>query len=160
MTDEIDESVEDASPDEEMEPGIDEDLDEELNLDEPEEEELEEEAPSSRRNRYSDESVSSAARANPKRRQAARKKTGEAFASFADIDMTKEADQLKVWVALNEQAESILAKPYTLHGEYVLNDGLEHPKFGLGFVLEEISSTKIAVLFEDGLKKLVFNLPE
>ena len=159
MTDEIDESAEDAALDEDMEPGLDEDLEEDMTLDEPEEDELEE-APSSRRNRYSDESVATAVRANPKRRQAARRKTGEAFAAFADIDMTKEADQLKVWVSLNEQAESTLAKAYSLHGEFVLNDSIEHPKFGLGFVLEEISSTKIAVLFEDGLKKLVFNLPE
>jgi len=42
------------------------------------------------------------------------------------------------------------AKPYSIAGAFSLNDKIDHPKFGLGFVTRMMAPNKMEVLFEWG----------
>ena len=44
-------------------------------------------------------------------------------------------------------------RPYVVKATYAVGDGLTHPKFGNGVVVEA-ESTKIAVLFQSGERRL------
>jgi hypothetical protein len=64
----------------------------------------------------------------------------------------------KAYAKLHDETNLDAAKPYSLDVELAENDTVSHPKFGVGFVLELISPTKVEVLFEDGEHvKLVCN---
>lgn len=45
--------------------------------------------------------------------------------------------------------------PYDVKATYAVDDVLEHPKFGLGFVEEEVGFNRIRVLFQDAERVLV-----
>jgi hypothetical protein len=45
--------------------------------------------------------------------------------------------------------------PYDVKADYTLGEVVEHPKFGLGFVVEETSFNRIKVLFQDAERVLV-----
>lgn len=144
----IDESFEEFNED--FDPDID--SDEEIDL-----EEIDEETPSKKgKDDYvSDASVETALRANPKRAQARRKAASMVEGVLTYAELSKPEGQLKAWEAMNEKIEAAVSKTYSLKSSFEQNSTIEHAKFGIGFVLEELSDTKISVLFEDGIKKLV-----
>ncbi len=152
--DNLDESFDEF--DEDFDPDVDVDGDDDIDL-----QDLSDESPGKKgKDDYvSDASVETALRANPKRAQAraqARRKAAsmvEGVLTYAEL--SKPEGQLKAWEAMNEKTEATVPKKYSLKDAFAQNDTVEHAKFGIGFVLEELSDTKISVLFESGIKKLV-----
>jgi hypothetical protein len=100
-----------------------------------------------------------AAKANPKRETAAvRKQNRKIVEGIIDKAYFESEEAIqRVYEELKEGSDMAAAKEYSLDVELTENDVVEHPKFGLGFVLELMSPTKVEVLFEDGVKKLVCN---
>lgn len=45
-------------------------------------------------------------------------------------------------------------KPYSMDGEFELDDVIEHPKFGTGYVSDLVDADKIKILFQCGEKLL------
>jgi hypothetical protein len=101
-----------------------------------------------------------AVKANPKRVSAAQRKKNKSLVEGI-IDSTyfeSPESAEKAFAKLKEETNLDAAKPYSIDVELTENDTVKHPKFGVGFVLELISPTKVEVLFEDGeLVKLVCN---
>lgn len=98
-----------------------------------------------------------AVKANPKRITAAQRKKNKAIVEGivdAAYFETPEGTQ-KVYEQLKEETDPKAAKKYSIKAELTENDIVDHPKFGLGFVLELLTPTKVDVLFEDGRRKLV-----
>ncbi|MGE3974235.1 MAG: hypothetical protein AB7F59_06895 [Bdellovibrionales bacterium] len=60
------------------------------------------------------------------------------------------------WAVLKEQQASTAAQTYKMGDLYKLNTPIEHPKFGLGFVVLA-TPQRIDVVFEDGQRSLVHN---
>lgn len=101
-----------------------------------------------------------AVKANPKRiSPAQRKKNQKLVEGIIDNTYFESPESaVKAYDKLKEETNLDAAKPYSLDVELTENDTVDHPKFGVGFVLELISPTKVEVLFEDGeLVKLVCN---
>jgi hypothetical protein len=101
-----------------------------------------------------------AVKANPKRVSAAqRKKNKKLVEGIIDSTYFESPESaVKAFDKLKEETNLDAAKKYSLDVELTENDTVRHPKFGVGFVLELISPTKVEVLFEDGeLVKLVCN---
>lgn len=100
-----------------------------------------------------------AAKANPKRETAAvRKQNRKIVEGIIDkAYFESEESTRRVYDELRDESDIAAAKPYALDVELTENDAVDHPTFGLGFVLELMSPTKVEVLFEDGVKKLVCN---
>ena len=63
------------------------------------------------------------------------------------------------WTRLLEGFESGDAIEYKMEKDYELETAIHHETFGLGVVKNIIDSRKIGVLFHDGEKVLVQNLP-
>ncbi|MEM1348649.1 MAG: hypothetical protein AAGI01_08855 [Myxococcota bacterium] len=163
MSDEMSEGIEEMEDD--FEPEMEEDLDADLDdidedLDEEEEEEEAYPAPvKKKKDDYSDsEAVEIAVKANPKRMKARKKSQTVIGGIVQAADLEKPDGQLKAFNKMQEQTDLTLAKPYAVHATFEDNDVIEHPSFGVGFVIEQLTDTKVAVLFEEGLKKLVCNL--
>jgi hypothetical protein len=101
-----------------------------------------------------------AVKANPKRMTAAQRKQNKGLVEGI-IDATyfeSPESAVKAYDKLREETDVNAAKPYSLDVELTENDTVKHPKFGIGFVLELISPTKVEVLFEEGeIIKLVCN---
>jgi hypothetical protein len=117
-----------------------------------------EERSKSDKDKYSESAVESATIANPKRLQA-RKKADKAIAGIiSDADLSKAEGQEEAWAAIQEHIHPDHAKDYSIKVTLEETDTVSHPTFGLGLVLEELSATKVSVLFEDGIRKLVCNL--
>ena len=68
---------------------------------------------------------------------------------------SKAAAYVARWTDLREK-NSEKPKPYNMKGEFEVGTVLEHPKFGLGFVILT-SLQAIQVLFEDEERSLVHN---
>jgi hypothetical protein len=100
-----------------------------------------------------------AAKANPKRETAAvRKQNRKIVEGIIDKAYFESEEAIqRVYGELKEGSDMAAAKEYSLGVELTENDVVKHPTFGLGFVLELMSPTKVEVLFEDGVKKLVCN---
>lgn len=100
-----------------------------------------------------------AAKANPKRETAVvRKKNRKIVEGIIDKAYFENEESIqRVYGELQEGSDMAAAKEYSLDVELTENDVVQHPQFGLGFVLELMSPTKVEVLFEDGVKKLVCN---
>ncbi len=121
-------------------------------------EEEEEESSKSDKDKYSESAVETAVMANPKRAQA-RKKADKAIAGIiSDADLSKSEGQEEAWSAIQDHLDTEHAKAYTIQVSIEETDTVNHPTFGMGLVLEELSATKVSVLFEDGIRKLVCNL--
>lgn len=99
-----------------------------------------------------------AVKANPKRAKMLRKRARhiEGVLDSAELKDPKEAK--KAWNKLSEETDTEIRRTYNVAEDYTENDVLEHPKFGVGFVVEIMSDKKISVLFEDGLRRLVYNM--
>lgn len=61
------------------------------------------------------------------------------------------------WKSIIQQAEQGVVKSYSPKEKYKVGQLIDHPKFGLGYVKETISDTKIDAIFQDGSKILVYN---
>ena len=152
------EEIEEGGEDFEPEAGEVEAVDLDLEEDNDDFEEEEEERSKGDKDKYSESAVESALIANPKRAQA-RKKADKAIAGIiSDADLSKSEGQEEAWAALQDHLDADHPKAYTIQVSLEETDTVSHPTFGLGLVLEELSATKVSVLFEDGIRKLVCNL--
>ena len=153
----LDESFEDFDEDFDAEIDGEEDLD----LGEIEEEEDDDDDEAPKKGKRSDDYATDAAlaevalKANPKRAQARKRAATMVEGVLNYAELSKPEGQLKAWESMNQKTESVVPKAYSLKAAFLQNDTIEHTKFGIGFVLEELSDTKISVLFEDGIRKLV-----
>lgn len=59
------------------------------------------------------------------------------------------------WKTLASRHLGLEAERYRVTGEYAPATKLDHLKFGIGFVLKELSFNRISVLFEDEEKTLI-----
>ena len=102
-----------------------------------------------------DDSSEAAAPPRPLRRPPTRPGT---IGGVARSRLDKPEHALKAWEELsahvNEEIEPI---PYTIRDSYEKEQRVDHPTFGIGHVVEISGPTKIEVLFQDGLRKLVQN---
>lgn len=91
----------------------------------------------------------------PRRRPPSRPGT---IGGVARSRLDKPEHALKAWEELSAhvdpESEPI---PYTIRGVYEKDTRVDHPTFGVGHVIEISGPTKIEVLFQDGLRKLVQN---
>ncbi|MEO1271783.1 MAG: hypothetical protein AAFX99_27130 [Myxococcota bacterium] len=69
-------------------------------------------------------------------------------------------DTHAVWQRLCGSASDDDARPYNITQVYKPLELIRHPKFGLGYVREICSHTKIEVIFEDGPRRLVCNMSD
>ena len=92
-------------------------------------------------------------RTRTRRRTAARGPTIEGIpkAKLEKPEMAKEA-----WDKLAARFADAEIVDYGLTVTLAENDVVKHPKFGTGFVVEIPGARKAEILFEDGLRKLVF----
>jgi hypothetical protein len=60
------------------------------------------------------------------------------------------------WATLKEQLASTTAQAYKMGDFYKINTPIQHPKFGLGFIVLS-TPQRIDVVFEDGQRSLVHN---
>lgn len=96
-----------------------------------------------------------AAPARPRRRPPTR---AGMIGGVARSRLDKPEHAAKAWEELSAHVdESIEPVPYTIRGSYTKDSRVLHPTFGVGHVIEIAGPTKIEVLFEDGLRKLVQN---
>ncbi len=78
--------------------------------------------------------------------------------AITGADFTKADEIQRVWNLLEEECGSEKPRKYNMkQSDYTENDILDHPKLGKGYILEILPNSKINVLFEMGLKKLVVN---
>ena len=103
-----------------------------------------------------DEDAADAAPApRPRRRPPSRPGT---IGGVARSRLDKLEHALKAWEELSSHVdESIEPLPYTIRGNYEKDSRVDHPTFGIGHVVEISGPTKIEVLFQDSLRKLVQN---
>ena len=156
MDEEMNESFEEFEDD--FDPEADADIGEDLDIEDLASDDFESSDDEKSNDNYSDAQVASAIQANPKRQQA-RKKNKLLIDGLTERDLAKPDGQKKAWDMLNSKANTNFKKTYVVGMELRQNDLLEHPRFGLGFVVDELSTTKVMVLFEDGVKKLVCKNP-
>lgn len=152
----------DELTDDEFDADLDDELDEPLDddLEMAEEVEIEEGKPRSRNN--SDDLATldraQALKANPKRAKMLRKRARQIEGVLDAAELKTPKGAAKAWTKLNGDTNTEIRRAYNVADDYSENDVLEHPKFGVGFVVEIMSDRKISVLFEDGLRRLVYNL--
>ncbi|HNS97631.1 MAG TPA: hypothetical protein PLJ27_26905 [Polyangiaceae bacterium] len=65
----------------------------------------------------------------------------------------QEKNRPESWSAAVQALGDNAQRPYSIKETYSIGQGLTHPKFGLGVVVE-VESAKIAVLFESGERRL------
>ncbi len=109
-----------------------------------------------------EQDVEDAVRANPKRLSAAQRKKASAIIE-GEIDKAELSDpegQEKAWEKLEEEFGTDHPVEFDISAEINANDVIDHPKFGIGFVVELVNPQKIEVLFEDGLRKLACNIDQ
>jgi len=66
---------------------------------------------------------------------------------------------LAEWRNAVEEAAPDQFKPYQMTGVYQEKELVGHPTFGKGLVRKILGTGKMEVLFEDGLRRMVFNRP-
>lgn len=59
------------------------------------------------------------------------------------------------WEREMERLQSTPAKAYAMDGSFNVGDKIAHRTFGSGVVIQDVSSAKMEVLFESGIKLLV-----
>jgi hypothetical protein len=99
-----------------------------------------------------------ALKVNPKRAKMLRKRARHIEGVLDSAELQTPEGAAKAWAKLSEDTDTDIHRTYSVADEYSENDVLEHPKFGIGFVVEILSDRKISVLFEDGLRRLVCNV--
>lgn len=69
---------------------------------------------------------------------------------------TADGEVNSLYKELSEKFTDAQPQSYRMNGEYSVNNLIEHPKFGLGFVFSS-APQKIDVAFKDGNRSLVQN---
>ncbi len=107
-----------------------------------------------------EESCEDAVRANPKRLSAAQREKASAIieGEIEEAQLTDPDGQQEAWEKLEEKFGTDHPVEFDISAEIHASDVIDHPKFGIGFVVKLINSKKIEVLFEDGLRKLACNI--
>ena len=92
----------------------------------------------------------------PKR---AAKKRGTTIETIMDASrLDDNEDAAKAWELISRDATDITKKiKYTLKASYEPYQVITHKSFGVGYVRNILSPTKIEVIFEEGFKRLVCN---
>ena len=105
-------------------------------------------------------SCDDAVRANPKRLSAAQRNKASAIIEglIDDAELTRPDGQRQAWQTLYGRFDPDHARPFDIRAQLNANDVIEHPKFGIGFVVEQISPRKVEVLFSEELKRLACNI--
>ena len=105
-------------------------------------------------------SCEDAVRANPKRLSAAQRRKASAVIEglIDEAELTDPDGQKRAWNKLADKFGVEHPEPFDISTGLTANDVIDHPAFGIGFVVELIHSKKVEVLFEDGLRKLVCNV--
>ena len=98
-----------------------------------------------------------AVRVNPKRASALKKRASLVESILEGAKLIEEEDVQKAWKALNEQVDTAKSRKYTLKEDFDTNEVIQHKSFGVGFVNQKLSPTKIEVVFEDGMRRLTCN---
>lgn len=98
-----------------------------------------------------------AVKANPKRQSVQRKRARLIEGILDTAELTTAEGAAKAWQALQKQAGDAQPRKYDIKAEFTENDVVVHPSFGEGYVVEILTSTKMTVLFEDGIKRLAHN---
>ncbi|MBA2660946.1 MAG: hypothetical protein H0U74_01520 [Bradymonadaceae bacterium] len=100
-----------------------------------------------------------AVRANPKRMMVAQRRKASSIIEgiISDAELVSPDGQSKAWKKLNKKSDVSLARPYDIHAALTENDIVDHPRFGVGFVIQLLSPSKVEVLFESGTKRLACN---
>jgi hypothetical protein len=96
-------------------------------------------------------------RANPKRQNRQQKLARTIEGVLDTAQLGTEEGAAKAWATLRSQSNGVKPRKYSLKDEFTVNDVIKHPKFGEGYVVEILTSSKIGVLFEDGVKRLAHN---
>ena len=150
--------------DDDFDPTMEGDLDEDIDIDDIEEDD-DDDAPSSsssspspgrQKDDYGDSEVETAIHVNPKRQQARRKNVTLIEGLVHRNELDKEEGQRRAWAMLKDKS-AVTSKLYAITEPFELGDYIKHPTFGEGFVIEMPTDTKITVLFEQGIRKLVCN---
>ncbi|MCA9564760.1 MAG: hypothetical protein KC561_14790, partial [Myxococcales bacterium] len=63
----------------------------------------------------------------------------------------------RAWDKALADVDRSSAKPYNMTSSFEVGDVIAHKKFGDGIVNQALGESKVEVLFEDGLKRLVCN---
>lgn len=106
---------------------------------------------------FDEKTYEQALRANPKRLAAVQKRAG-VIEQILDRSELESAEGItKAWETLNKEIDTKIAKPYTIDGAYEANQVVSHPLFGIGFVNTLLTPTKVEIVFEGGIKRLVCN---
>lgn len=100
-----------------------------------------------------------AVKANPKRANKHQKRARIIEGVLDTAELGTPEGTAKAWNALQKQAADAKKRKYKVTDEYTENDLIHHPNFGEGYVVEILTSTKMSVLFEDGMKRLAHNRP-
>lgn len=95
--------------------------------------------------------------ANPKRQEIQRKRARMIEGILDTAELSSEEGAAKAWQALQKQAADAKPRKYDITEDYTENDVIVHPSFGEGYVVEILTSTKMSVLFEGGLRRLAQN---
>ncbi len=105
-------------------------------------------------------SCEDAVRANPKRLSAAQREKASAIIEgiIDEAELTDPDGQTRAWEKLEDEFGTDHPVDFDITADITANDVVDHPKFGIGFVVEKVNDTKIEVLFEDGLRKLACNI--
>lgn len=82
----------------------------------------------------------------PRRTAASKKKAAAAAVNSEAVR--------KLWEKALQARSENAPKPYSMQGEYELDDVIEHPKFGTGYVCELVDTDKVKILFQCGEKLL------
>ena len=106
---------------------------------------------------YIESNYEEAVRANPKRKSMLKKRARQIEGILDGAELESPDGIEKAWARLNEEANTKVTRDYNIKEAYGENDVVKHPKFGAGFVIEILSPSKMAVLFEDGIKRLAMN---
>ena len=106
------------------------------------------------------EGYEGAVKANPKRLNAAQRKKASDIIDglIEDAELYDPEGQKRAWDKLHKKFGDKHPRPFKIDAEIGPNDVIDHPKFGIGFIVEQVKPTKVEVLFEDGLRKLACNI--
>ncbi|RAL20583.1 hypothetical protein DL240_16225 [Lujinxingia litoralis] len=165
MSHETEEEVEESF--EEFDDGFDPGLDDDIEIDEDfdDEEEAEEDfvpakSSSKKDSDLVDANYADVVKANPKRLSTAQQKQAASVIEgiISHAELSDPEGQARAWKKLSDTFGSAHARAYSIATELTENDVIDHPRFGVGFVVQLLTPTKVEVIFEDGLKKLAHNL--
>ncbi len=153
--DEPEEGFEEFEDDFDDDADLDADLDDDVDISDSDEETSTKEEPLDIG--FDERTYEQALRANPKRLAAVQKRAG-VIETILDRSELNNADGVrKAWETLNKEIDTTISKAYTIDATFEANQVVNHPLFGIGFVNQILSPTKVEVIFESGIKRLVCN---